>query len=268
MTELLGGLPATQTNQVSVACRSSQGTLERTVEAADAAAEKATAAAADARARANLLHRQAQATDAERRDAEEVCTTRSGTDRQAGDDELDNAPLQEAVGPSSDAASERRRRWPGFVCVALVVLLIGGAGAAGYHMVWEHRVAVRDRQLTAEFVAAARQEVVTLMSMNFQDAKQDVQRVVDNSTGEFRDDFARAADDFTKMVEDSKAVMTTKVTGAAVQSMTAGSGIVLITATSDVTNSAGVHQDPRTWRLIVTLARDGGTLKMSRVEFV
>jgi Mce-associated membrane protein len=127
---------------------------------------------------------------------------------------------------------------------------------------------VRDRQLSAEFAAAARQAVVTLMTMNFQTAKQDVHRVVDDSTGEFHEDFAKHAGDFTKVVEDSKVVTTATVTGAAIQSKTADSATVLVAATSQVTNSTGARQDPREWRLIVTLARDGGQVKMSKLEFV
>jgi Mce-associated membrane protein len=129
-------------------------------------------------------------------------------------------------------------------------------------------VAVRDRRLTAEFAGAARQAVVTLMSMNYHSAKHDVQRVVDDTTGGFHDDFARRADDFATVVEQSKVVTTANVSATAVQSMTADSATVLVAATSEVTNSAGARQDPRPWRLMVTVARDGGQLKMSKVEFI
>jgi Mce-associated membrane protein len=53
-----------------------------------------------------------------------------------------------------------------------------------------------------------------------------------------------------------------------VQSVTADSATVLVAATSEVTNAAGALREPRAWRLIVTVSRDGGLLKMSRVEFV
>jgi Mce-associated membrane protein len=51
-------------------------------------------------------------------------------------------------------------------------------------------------------------------------------------------------------------------------SMTNDSAVVLVASTSEVTNAAGAKQDPRTFRLIVTLTRDGDRLKMSKVEFV
>jgi Mce-associated membrane protein len=135
-------------------------------------------------------------------------------------------------------------------------------------MVREHRAVVRDTQITAEFVAAARQAVVTLLSMNFQSAKEDAQRVVADSTGQFHDDFSQHLDDFTTALEQSKVVTTAKVNGAAVQSRHGDSATVLVTATSDVTNSSGAQHEPRSWRLIVTMTRAGGQLKMSGVEFV
>jgi Mce-associated membrane protein len=242
MTELLGRGRDTQSLQDSDAWSESQDELDDV----DAAAAEATALAACARARADRLRRQA-------------CDA---------DGESDDPPVDFAVEASADAAPQRGRRWPTLVCVAVAVLLIVATGAASGYMVWQHRAAVRDRQLTAEFAAAARQSVVTLMSMNFQNAQQDVQRVVDNSTGEFHDDFAKTADDFIKVVQDSKVVTTVAVNQTAVQSKTTDSATVLVAATSRITNSAGAQQAPRAWRLVVTLVRDGSQLKMSKVEFV
>ena len=45
-------------------------------------------------------------------------------------------------------------------------------------------------------------------------------------------------------------------------------GVVLLAASSTVTNANGAHQDPRAWRMSVTVARDGDKFKMSNVEFV
>jgi Mce-associated membrane protein len=58
------------------------------------------------------------------------------------------------------------------------------------------------------------------------------------------------------------------VTATAVESMTADTATVLVAATSRVTNAAGAKQEPRAWRLAVNLARDGGQIKLAKVEFV
>ena len=53
------------------------------------------------------------------------------------------------------------------------------------------------------------------MSLDFNKAKEDVQRIIDNSTGQFRDDFKNQADDFIKVAQDSKVVteVTVNATG-------------------------------------------------------
>ena len=119
-----------------------------------------------------------------------------------------------------------------------------------------------------EFAAAARQGVVTLMSLDYNKAKEDVQRIIDNSTGQFKQDFQNQAEDFAKVAVESKAVTETTVTGVAVESMTDDTATVIVAASSKVTNAAGAKQEPRSWRLSVNLARDGGQMKMSKVEFV
>jgi Mce-associated membrane protein len=163
----------------------------------------------------------------------------------------------------------RRPKWSTVAASVAIVVILAALAGSGY-MIKEHRDAVRQRQRAAEFTAAARQGVVTLTSLDFNEAKQGVQRIVDNSTGEFKDDFVKMADDFTKVVEQSKVISQGSVQTAAVDldTMTKDSAVVLVASTSEITNAAGAKQDPRNYRLIVTLTRDGGQLKISKVEFV
>ncbi len=55
---------------------------------------------------------------------------------------------------------------------------------------------------------------------------------------------------------------------AAVQSIDGYSALVLVAATSRITNAAGAKDEPRNWRLRVTVTDDGGQYKMSKLEFV
>jgi Mce-associated membrane protein len=163
----------------------------------------------------------------------------------------------------------RRPRWSTVAAAVAILITIAALAGSGY-MIKEHHDAVRKRQRAAEFAAVARQGVVTLTSLDFNNAKQGVQRILDNSTGSFKDDFVKMADDFTKVVEQSKVVSQGTVQAAAVDlnTMTDNSAVVLVASTSEVTNAAGAKQDPRSYRLIVTVARDGDQLKISKVEFV
>ncbi|WP_280473788.1 hypothetical protein [Nocardia asiatica] len=150
------------------------------------------------------------------------------------------------------------------VAVAVIALALAGSGYSVWH---HHEVTEKDRR-AAEFTAAARQGVVALTTLDFNRAKDDVQRVLDNSTGSFRGDFQARAADFTTVVQQSQVTTEGKVNATAIESMTEDSAVVLVAATSQVTNSAGARQEPRAWRLSVTVTRDGEQLKMSKVEFV
>lgn len=167
--------------------------------------------------------------------------------------------------PRLGAVRHIRRRTAGVAVAAIVVCT--GLGSSGY-MMWRHHDVTAKQHREAEFVAAARQGVTTLTSLDFTHAADDVKRVLDDSTGSFRNDFQSRADDFAKVIQQSKVATQGRVNAAAVQSMTDDSAVVLVAATSEVTNSAGAKQEPRAWRLSVTVERVDGRLKMSKVEFV
>jgi Mce-associated membrane protein len=174
----------------------------------------------------------------------------------------------------SDAVAEQaeevppRRRLRTLLAAGSAALLIVALLGISAAIMWHHHGVQTNRQRAAEFTAAARLGVVNMTSLDFNNAKEGVQRILDSSTGEFKADFNTRATDFVKVVQDSKVVTKGTVNLTAVQSMSEDSAVVLVAATSEVTNSAGAKNDPRAWRLKVTVNRDGGVLKMAKVEFV
>jgi Mce-associated membrane protein len=256
-------------------------------EAEDAEAE-AIAAAARARARAIRLRRQARvateaATVAERAEIEETAAVEldeptapdiaydvvAETDSDTGDSDADE-PESQPDDVDEKPARRRRFKRPGLKAIAaalVVVLSLGLLGVSAW-MMWQHRQTVAEQQRSAEFAAAARQGVVTLMSLNFSHAKDDVQRIIDNTTGDFKKDFEGQAGDFTKVAQDSKVITEATVNSTAVQSMTRDTATVLVAVTTRVSNVASKEQAPRPWRLSVDVARDGGQIKLAKVEFV
>ncbi|WP_293219684.1 hypothetical protein [Mycolicibacterium sp.] len=156
------------------------------------------------------------------------------------------------------------------VAVAATTLVTAGLlGATGY-MAWQHHRAAQHSQSAAEFAAAARQDVVNLMSMDYTRAEESVQRVLDGSTGKFRANFDETSDEFIKAIREEKILTTATVNDAAVDSMTADSAVVLVSATSQRQGKEAPkdQQQPRVWRLVLTLEREGGQIKMSGVEFI
>ena len=156
------------------------------------------------------------------------------------------------------------------VAVAATTLVTAGLlGATGF-MAWQHHNAAKLRHSTAEFVAAARQDVVNLMSMDYNKAQESVQRVLDGSTGKFKANFDETSDEFIKALQDEKIFTTATVNDAAVDSMTADSAVVLVSATSQREGKQAPkdQQQPRVWRIVLTLEREGDQIKMSGVEFI
>ena len=259
---------------------------------AEAAEAEAMAAAARARARAARLRRQAveaetvtatvetveasQPTDVATRDPE---TDDADVDDASIDDaSIDDAAIDDAAIDEASADDEavptttRRRRirrpgWRALAATVAVLCTVALLALSGW-MLWKHQAVEKVRQQDAEYAAAARQSVVTLMSLDFTKAEEDVQRIIDNSTGQFKSDFESQAADFVKVAQDSKVITEVSVNSTAVESMSDQKAEVLVAASSRVTNTAGAQQEPRTWRLSVSLERDGDQIKMAKVEFV
>lgn len=255
---------------------------DQALELAEAEAAAAEAAAAAARARAEALRLRKAAEERAR-------TTRQGDDPQLTDQGTSGAaeavdPAEPAVeAPAVEAPTAQEApalesgerggsgRWRLAAKIAAatvaVVVTLGLLGLSGY---WFYQVRLFDQeqQRRAEFAAAGRQAVVNLMSLDFNKVEEDVKRIMDSSTGQFKTDFELQAEDFIKVAQESKVVTDVTVNSTAVQSMDDDSALVLVAATSRVTNAAGAKQEPRAWRLAVNLQREGDQIKMSKVEFV
>lgn len=193
-----------------------------------------------------------------------------GLRARAADSASDPADAETGTPKESSTGRWRRLRRPKLKTVLATVAFLASAAllAATADMFHYDRQFAGELQRKAEFAASASQAVVTLMSIDGTNAEDNVQQILANSTGQFRDDFQADAKDFVQVARESKAATKATVRSAAVESMTPDSAVVLVTAATTVSNTAGTNQQPRNWRLSVTMIRDGAQLKMSKVEFV
>ncbi|MEE6179332.1 hypothetical protein [Mycobacterium sp. 050134] len=258
---------------------------------AEAAEAEALAAAARARARAARLRREAlalaegaedyadaalAAADAEATDDyDETANEEYADEDDAYGEEYEETADEEYLDDTPPKRAAKRTGWRRWVpslpaaAVTAALILTAAFAAASAHMVLQHRDANQRNQRDAAFVAGAKQGVVNMISLDFTRAKADVQRVIDSSTGQFKVDFQQRANDFINVVEQSKAITEGTVNAAAVERVEDNSAVVLVSATSRVTNSPpGKDEPPKIWRLRVTVADDGGRYKMSKVEYV
>lgn len=154
------------------------------------------------------------------------------------------------------------------IAVGAAGLVVGACLVLTGLMLGQHRTATARQARDGQIIEAARASVTALLSINHTQARADVQRVLELSTGTFRDDFARTADDFVQTAESQKVVTVAKIKAAALESVDGDGGVVLVAVDNEVSNSAGAKQDPRPFRMSVTVASEGGQFKMSSLEFV
>ncbi|MGV0815085.1 hypothetical protein ABQF34_24225 [Mycolicibacterium boenickei] len=270
---------------------------------AEAAEAEAVAAAARARAHAIRLRNQvaADTKDADATATEDVPdgepTPDTGDETDAAEVDVDAAETTDTAAAEPDAPvvdidaegveaepieksepdAKPARRLPRIqvsrlfwkvLASCLTLIVIAGLLVASGWMIWHHRQAEQRQQLAAEYTAAARQTVVTLMSLDFNRADEAVKNILDNSTGEFREDFEAQSQDFVKLAKDAKVVTEANVTAAAVDTMTDHNAVVLVAVNTEVTNTTGANKQPRPWRVAVDMVREGDQIKLSKVEFV
>jgi Mce-associated membrane protein len=231
-----------------------------TTEAPDSLAEaeeelvRAEERAEAARARAAELRREAEASSSEQSEPTE------------------NADVAE----SKLEASRLRRRWrwrlrrPTRTTVGVgtaIVLICASLAASGY-IVWQHRTLVQQRQHAAEFAAAAREEVATLMSIDPAHAVENLQHTIDDTTGALKSQLEATSSYMAKNAQDAQVTTKATVQDVAVESMTDNSAVVLVVAKSDTINPDKSVRPPVFWRLSVNIDRDGDRLKMSKLDFV
>lgn len=173
------------------------------------------------------------------------------------------------LGRAADSGERQRwRRIFTIVAAGCAVVVSGASVVAGGYMLRYHHEAAQTQQRRAEFAAAAAQAAVTLMSIDSATAQDNVRQIIENSTGQFKDDIQSSAEDLVKTAQDAKARTKATARASAVQSMDVDSAVVLVSSETTVSNSAGADQQPRNWRLSLTMVDDGGQIKMSKVEFV
>jgi Mce-associated membrane protein len=253
--------PGLEANDGDLGADSIEKTALAMAEAAEAEAAAVEAQAAAARARAVRLRRQAEENRGH-------CVDTTDT----ADADLDSDGAANGAPVTGNRARLCRPTNKAMAVGAAILLICVSLALTGL-FVWADRVASQKRQRSAEFAAAARQDVMTLLSLDFNKSKEDMRRISDNSTGSFKERFPVIAVQLTNGLQRSKVVTTASVNDVAVESMTENSAVVLVAATTQ----AKAPDDPQppnsqpqrqTWQILLTLRRDNGQPKMSNVEFV
>ncbi|WP_241483580.1 hypothetical protein [Rhodococcoides fascians] len=186
---------------------------------------------------------------------------------------LDSASEEDEDSPEREpseleSASSKPARQVRRGAVGAAVLAVVALGATAGVLLYQHMRFEATRDLEQRYLQAARQSVLDLTTISAATVDDDVARVLERSTGTFRDQFAERSDDFVSVVEQADVRATGSITEAGIENSDDSAASVLVAATSSVTNSSGAQEEPRVWRLRITLDNEDGTILVSDVEFV
>ena len=185
------------------------------------------------------------------------------------DDEAAEEGDEKAADSAADGAAPAKPRMS-HVRLALiaglvaVVALAGLTGWTGYRAYNSYQ-GEKQRQL---FLQVGRQGALNLTTINWEHAEADVQRVLDSATGQFYDDFQNRAAPFIEVVKQAQSKSEGSISEAGLESASSEEAQVLVAVTVNTSNVGAPQQEPRAWRMRLTVTKIGDEAKVSNVEFV
>lgn len=206
-------------------------------------------------------------------------TTHTDTEALAADisaDESDPASPADVGQPVEDAddADEARVRPAQTQCrthrlalvagLTMVLTLAALASWLGYRAYQSHK-AVEQR---AVFVQAGRQGALNLTTIDWQHADADIQRILSSATGTFYDDFAKRSQPFIDVLKQAQSKSEGTITEAGLETASGNEAQILVAASVKTSTAGAPQQNPRAWRMRISVQKVGDDVKMSNVEFV
>jgi Mce-associated membrane protein len=151
------------------------------------------------------------------------------------------------------------------VGVVSSVALVGVAGWLGYRLHQDHQVQAQ-RNL---YVQVARQTAINLTTISYTEVDADIKRVLDSATGAFHDEFQNRSKPFVEVVKKVQSKTEGTVAEAGLLTYTKDQAQVLVAVAVKTSMAAGPADDePRRWRMRLTVDKTGDGAKVSNVEFV
>jgi Mce-associated membrane protein len=192
------------------------------------------------------------------------------TQSESASETADEAPdeISETADADESAPAKKRISHVGLSLIVgvVVVLALGGlTGWLGYGAYNSYR-SDEQRKL---FLEVGRQGALNLTTIDWQHADADVQRVLDSATGTFYDDFQARSQPFIAVVKQAQSKSVGNVTAAGLESQSGDQAKVIVAVTVKTSNAGAPEQQPRAWRMRITVQKDGDdNAKVANVEFV
>lgn len=192
---------------------------------------------------------------AEHADAEQLDAIADLSDTVDGADVAAKPSLQQRLPRFSPVVAA------GLVLVAAVGALVGWLGFRAHQ-------AQEGQALKNLYVQTARQAALNLTTISYTEADTDIRRILDSSTGAFREDFQRRSEPFVAVVKQARSKSEGTVTEAGLESVTGDGAQVLLAVSVRTSLAEAPAGPPRNWRMRISVAKDGAGARISNVQFV
>jgi Mce-associated membrane protein len=213
---------------------------------------------------------QAESVDAESVTATEQVDVESTAEDIDATEDID----AEDIDAEDDAGNDTKKfvpKWvssiprPIAVGVAIIVALLGLGGWLGFRVHQDHQVQAQ-RNL---YVQVARQTAINLTTIDYTEVDADIKRVLDSATGAFHDEFQNRSQPFVEVVKKVQSKSEGTISEAGLLSYTKDQAQVLVAVAVKTSMAAAPpDQEPRRWRMRLTVDKTGDSAKVSNVEFV
>ena len=207
-------------------------------------------------------------------DIERTAEDVDAEDFDAEDFDAEDIDAEDADDAEKDVDQDTKKRVPKWVSsiprpiavgVAIIVSLLGLGGWLGFRVHQDDQVRAQ-RNL---YVQVARQTAINLTTIDYTEVDADIKRVLDSATGSFHDEFQNRSQPFVEVVKKVQSKSEGTISDAGLLSYTKDQARVLV-AVAVKTSMAGAppDQEPRRWRMRLTVDKTGDSAKVSNVEFV
>ena len=186
-------------------------------------------------------------------------------------EDIDGEDADDAEGDADHVTKRFVPSWvsriprPIAVGVAIIVALLGVGGWLGFRVHQDDQVQAQ-RNL---YVQVARQTAINLTTIDYTEVDADIKRVLDSATGAFHDEFQNRSQPFVEVVKKVQSKSEGTISEAGLLSYTKDQAQVLVAVAVKTSMAAAPpDQEPRRWRMRLTVDKTGDSAKVSNVEFV
>lgn len=151
-----------------------------------------------------------------------------------------------------------------WILAAAFIVVAAGVAFLGVRVSQENQA----NQGSQDVLAAARQEALNFISIDYRNFDQDSKNVLSGATGDFKQQFSDQSKTLQSLVTSNKAISTGQVLQAGVVTSSGSSARVLVVADATVANTASPSGQVRNYRLQMDLVQQGGQWLTSGIEFV